>query len=122
MRHQLRRAPSWHWQKSSNSIVLLDFGTWELTLREALFALLLVGVLATIGFFVSSAIVRNVHSKQLVYRQAAQIENSSGEFKLALDTDVGYAFVEGDMDAVDTVQHEDLDGKWMSIVAKHQKY
>ena len=103
-------------------VVLIDFGDWELTLREAIFAFLIVGVLTAVGYLAASAIEQNVHSKQLVYRQAAQIDNSEDEFKLALETDIGDAFVEGDLEAVDKVSHDKLAGKWLAIDASYEKY
>lgn len=103
-------------------IVLFDFGTWEITLREALSAMSIVGIMATIGFFASGAIEKHVHDAQLKYRQALQIDKNADEFRWALDTDVGYAFVEGHLKTLDPVRHEKLDGSWLSIDAVFQKY
>ena len=103
-------------------IVLIDFGTWELTLREAIFAFLIAGAMTVVGFFIASEIEHHVHTKQLMYRQAAQIDNNADEFKLALDTDVGHAFVEGDLEAIDRVKHESLRGEWLAIDASYEKY
>ena len=110
------------WIIGKKPIILIDFGTWELTLREAIFAFLIVGILTTIGYFFSSSIERNVHNKQLMYRQAAQIDKNEDEFKWALDTDIGYAFVEGHLETLDPVEHEHLNGKWLQINATFQKY
>lgn len=111
-----------HKTTGSKPVVLLDFGDWELTLREAIFAFLIVGVMTAIGYFVALAIEQRVHAKQLEYRQAAQIENSEDEFKLALETDIGNAFVEADLKAVDKVKHEKLHGEWLAIDASYEKY
>lgn len=115
-RHRQQRAIG------KRSIVLIDFGTWELTLREAIFAFLIVGAMTVVGFFIASEIEHHVHTKQLMYRQAAQIDNNADEFKLALDTDVGHTFVEGDLEAVDKVKHEKLHGEWLAIDASYEKY
>ena len=106
----------------SKPVVLLDFGDWQLTLRELLFSLLIIGMMTVLGYFAAAGIERNVHAKQLEYRQAAQIENSEDEFKLALETDVGNAFVEADLEAVDKVRHEKLHGEWLAIDASYEKY
>ena len=103
-------------------IVLVDFGSWELTLREAIFAFLIVGAMTVVGFFIANEIEQHVHANQLMYRQAAQIDNNVDEFKLALSTDVGHAFVEGDLEAVDKVKHEKLHGEWLAIDASYEKY
>ena len=102
--------------------VLLDFGGWRLTLREAVFSAFIAGILAAVGFFISGAIERHVHEQQLRYRQAVQIDKNPAEFKWALDTDIGYLFAEGTLETVDPVRHERLDGEWFSIEAAHQKY
>ena len=107
---------------SREPAVLLDFGSWQLTLREAVFSAFIVGILTVVGFLISGAIERYVHGRQLRYRQAVQIDKNPDEFKLALDTDVGYLFAEGVLETVDPVKHERLDGEWFSIEAAHQKY
>jgi len=102
--------------------VLLDFGEWRLTLREAVFSALIAGILAAAGFFISGAVERRVHERQLRYRQAVQIDKNPVEFRWALDTDIGYLFAEGTLETVDPVRHERLDGEWFSIEAAYQKY
>ena len=103
-------------------VVLFDFGDWRLTLREAVFSAFIAGILTAVGFFISGAIERHVHERQLIYRQAVQIDKNPAEFKWALDTDIGYLFAEGVLETVDPVRHEKLDGEWFSIKAVHQKY
>lgn len=93
----------------------------EITVREVIFSVTIASVLFLIGFLASSAIEHNVNQRNLEYRQAAQIANTN-EFALALKTDVGNAFVEGDFFAVDVVRHPKLRGEWASIRADHQKY
>lgn len=102
--------------------VLFDFGDWHLTLREAVFSVLIVGVFIAVGFLISGSIERYVHEQQLMYRQAVQIDKNPDEFKWALDTDIGYLFAEGTLETVDPVRHEKLDDEWFSIEAAHQKY
>lgn len=94
----------------------------EVTPREVLFCAVIAAFLLSIGFWIASAIGHNANKKLLKYRQAAQIENNIDEFKLALKTDVGDAFVEGDFNAVDFVQHEKLPGNWTYFNADYQKY
>lgn len=94
----------------------------EVTLREVIFSVLIVGVLYTIGFFISGAIEKSVAEKQLQYRQAIQIKDSGRELHHACDTDVGYAFVEGDFKTLDPVTWEGLEGEHLSIVRDKEKY
>lgn len=103
-------------------IILFSFETWDLTLREIIFSIFIVGIMVTVGFFISSSIKHKINQNQLIYRQAAQIDNSVDQFKWALDTDIGHIFAEGDMETIDPVKHEKLKGEWLSIEAVYQKY
>lgn len=94
----------------------------EVTPREALFCVAIAAALLSVGFWISSSIGHGVNRRLLQYRQAAQIENNDDEFRLALKTDVGDAFVEGEFGVVDSVAHEKLPGRWASIEAIYQKY
>lgn len=108
--------------KKFNEIIIAQFNTWELTLHELLMSCFIVGVLMFIGYCISNTIERHVHNKQLIYRQAAQIDKNGEQFELALNTDIGNAFVEGNIKTIDTVKHPKLNGEWMSIDARYQKY
>ena len=46
-------------------VVLLDFGDWRLTLREAVFSAFIAGILTAVGFFISGAIERHVHERHV---------------------------------------------------------
>lgn len=108
--------------KSRRSIVIFDACSWEITLRELIFSFLIVGVMAVVGYLISDAIKRSVHNNQLKYKQAIQIDNRPEQFAWAIDTDVGNAFANGPLKTIDPVKHEKLNGSWMKLVAKHQKY
>jgi len=94
----------------------------EVTFREVLFCFVIAAVLFSIGFWISGAIGHKVNQRLLKYRQAAQIENNNAAFALALKTDVGDAFVEGQFKAIDPVRHENIAGNWTMYEANHQKY
>ena len=105
-----------------SSVVIADFGSWELTLREAIFSLLILGVMVAIGFFIAGKIEQTVHVEQLKYRRAMQIDKDPSQFSLALETDVGDVFAEGHLKTVDPVSHELVAGKWMKVCTDYQKY
>lgn len=96
-------------------------GNYEVTLREVIFSITIVAVLYLIGFFIAGHIEHSANSKNLEYRQAAQISNTN-EFAYALKTDIGNAFIQGKFEAVDTVSHNNLSGDWLHIVAEYEKY
>ena len=102
-------------------IVLYESIDFEITLREVLFSLLILGVMSFLGFLIYSAIDKKVDDSTLKYRQAVAIE-SPDEFRHAMDTDVGYAFVRGKLEAVTPVTNKLVKGEYLKIHVKHQKY
>lgn len=107
--------------KRKKPIVLFDGIDWEITLREVLFSLLILGIFSFLGFLVYSWIDKTVDDSTLKYRQAVAIE-SPEEFRHAMNTDVGHAFVRGKLEAVTPVTSKLVDGEYLSIHVKHQKY
>ena len=97
-------------------------GEIEITLRELIFSVVLLSLLAVVGFLGADAVEDYVQKRNLVYRTAAQIDNNPDEFAQALATDVGHAFVEGGFKAIEPVSHCRIGGKWAQIVADHQVY
>ena len=102
-------------------IIVFDGGDWELTLRELVFSILILGVLFAIGFFASGVIEQHVNDNNLKYNQAVAL-HSDDEFKHALSTDVGYVFANGTLVADKPVKNQHLDGEWLCVDVKHQKY
>ena len=107
--------------KKNDRIVLYEDMDFEITLREVLFSLLILGVMSFFGFLVHSWIDKKVDDSTLKYRQAVAIE-SPDEFRHAMDTDVGHAFVRGKLEAVTPVTSKLVDGEYLSIHVEHQKY
>ena len=102
-------------------IVLFDGIDWEITLREVLFSMLILGIFSFLGFLVHSWIDKKVDDSTLKYRQAVAIE-SPEEFRHAMDTDVGHAFVRGKLEAVTPVTNKLVKGEYLRIEVRHQKY
>lgn len=94
----------------------------KVTPREVIFSVLIIGILYTIGFLISSAIQKSVDEEQLKYRQAIQIKDSGDELRQASETDVGDAFVEGDFKTIDPVSWDGLKGEYLSIRRDKEKY
>ena len=107
--------------KKNNKIVLYDGIDFEITLREVMFSLLILGIFSFLGFIVHSWIDKKVDDSILKYRQAVAIE-SPDQFRHAMNTDVGYAFVMGKLEAVTPVTNKLVKGEYLSIHVNHQKY
>lgn len=108
-------------KRRNGPIVLVDGIDFEITLREVLFSLLILGIFSFLGFLVHSWIDKSVDDSTLKYRQAVAIE-SPDEFRHAMDTDVGHAFVRGKLEAVTPVTSKLVKGEYLRIHVEHQKY
>ena len=59
--------------KKNNKIVLYDGIDFEITLREVMFSLLILGIFSFLGFIVHSWIDKKVDDSNLKYRQAVAL-------------------------------------------------
>lgn len=100
---------------------LFDFGDWEITLREVIFSIFIIGIMMVLGFFISGKIEKRALDNILKYRQAVHI-STTNEFIHAINTDVGYAFVEGKLEACKPVEVDHLNGRWLSVLATKEHY
>ena len=108
-------------QSEKSPIILFEGEGWDLTLRELVFSVLIVGVLFFIGFMVSGVIEEKVNDNNLKYNQAVALQ-SNDEFRHAMDTDVGFIFANGTLVADKPVKNKHLDGEWLWVAVEHQKY
>lgn len=108
-------------QNTKNPIVLFEGKGWDLTLRELVFSVLIVGVMVLVGFFISEVIERKVNDSNLRYNQAVALLTDD-QFKYALDTDVGHVFANGRLVADSPVKNEHLEGEYLSVYVEHQRY
>lgn len=89
-------------------------GDFEITFREVLASISIIAFMAIIGFMISSKISENQMDKNEKYYKALKIKETD-IFQYAMDTNVGNAFVYGDLEAVDTVSFPDVKGEYLYI-------
>lgn len=77
-----------------------DFGDFEITKREILASISIIAMMLLIGFVISGRISNYILDRNEKYNKAIKIE-SSDLFGYGMRTNVGYAFVYGDLKAVD---------------------
>ena len=87
-----------------------DFGDFEITKREIIASISIITVMILIGVLISSKISEHQMDKNEIYNKAVKIENTD-LFWYGMDTNVGNAFVYGDLEAVDTVTYPEIGGK-----------
>ena len=98
-----------------------DFGNFEITKREILASISIIAVMILIGVLISSKISETQMDRNEIYNKAVKIENAD-LFQYGMDTNVGNAFVYGDLKAVDTVTYPEIDGEYMYVEKVKEKY
>lgn len=98
-----------------------DFGDFEITKREILASVSIIAVMFLIGVLISGKISEYQMDKNEVYNKAVKIE-STDLFQYGMDTNIGNAFVYGDLKAVDTVTYPEIGGEYMYVEKVKERY
>lgn len=93
-----------------------------ITKREILVSIAIVCVMLLIGLLISSAISDALMDSYQEYNTALQIESDKETFEYGMRTNIGNAFVYGDLKAVDTVSYERVSGEYSYIKEIKEKY
>lgn len=98
-----------------------DFGDFEITKREIIASISIVAVMILIGVLISGKISEHQMDKNEIYNKAVKIENTD-LFQYGMDTNVGNAFVYGDLEAVDTVTFSEIGGEYVYVEKVKERY
>lgn len=98
-----------------------DFGDFEITKREILASISIIALMLLIGVLISEKISEHQMDKNEIYNKAVKIE-STDLFQYGMDTNVGNAFVYGDLVAVDTVTYPEIGGEYMYVEKDTEEY
>lgn len=93
----------------------------EITKREVLASVSIVAVMLLIGLLISGKIQNSIMDDNERYNKAVKIENEE-LFRYAMGTNVGDAFVYGDLEAVDTVTYPEIGGEYMYVEKIKERY
>lgn len=99
-----------------------DFGDFEITFREILASISIIAVMLTIGFLISEKISQRYVDINEIYNKALKIENDEDVFQHGMDTNIGNAFIHGELKAIDTVTFSEIDGKYMYVKKVEEHY
>lgn len=94
---------------------------FKVTRREVLASVSIVAILLLIGFFVSGKISEYQMDKNEIYNKSAKINNQD-IFEYGMKTNIGNAFVYGDLKAVDTVTYPEIGGNYMCVEKVKERY
>lgn len=98
-----------------------DFGDFKITKREILASIFIIAVMILFGILISSKISEHQMDKNEIYNKAVKIE-SQEMFQYGMDTNVGNAFVYGELKAVDTVTYPEIGGEYMYVEKVKERY
>ena len=93
----------------------------EVTKREIIISIAITVIMLVIGFFISGEITDAQNEKDAEYIKATHIDNKE-LFQYGMNTNVGNAFVYGDLQAVDTVTFDEIGGEYMYVEKVKEKY
>ena len=83
--------------------------TFTITKREVIASISIIAVMLLIGFFISDKIYENQLDANEKYNKAAKIKTQE-TFEYGMRTNIGNAFVYGNLEAIDTVTYPEIGG------------
>lgn len=96
-------------------------GDLEITQREIIASISIVAVMLLIGVSIFSFMLEWQSDKNETYNKSVKI-TSKDLFQYGMDTNIGTAFVYGDLKAVDTVTYPEISGNYMYVEKVKEKY
>ena len=103
------------------SETFLEFDNFDITYRELIVSVAIVFIMLIIGNVISGNVVRKSLEDKQKYNTAISID-SENMFDYGLRTNVGNAFCQGKLTALDTVSDSMIRGEWMSIYREEEHY
>lgn len=98
-----------------------NFGEFEITRREIIASISIIAIMLLIGTLISSKISDWQINQNDKYNKAVKIQ-SADLFQYGMETNVGNAFVYGELKAVDTVTYPEIGGKYIYVKKVKEKY
>ncbi len=103
------------------SNVVFRSGNFEITKREILASIFIIAILLLIGVLINEKITEYQMDLNEKYNKAVKIETQE-LFEYGMRTNIGNAFVYGELSAVDTVSYPEIDGEYMYIEKSEERY
>ena len=94
----------------------------KITKREIIFSVALICIMLVIGIVLSDKINDGLMEQYQKYNTALQINDDPVLFRYGMRTNIGNAFVHGDLAAVDPVSYPEVDGLYGSMTKVTERY
>ena len=89
-------------------------GDFEITAREIIASISIIAIMLLFGVLIHGKISEHQMDINEIYNKAVKIENGD-LFQYGMDTNIGNAFVYGELKAVDTVTYPEIGGEYMYV-------
>lgn len=93
----------------------------EITKREVIASVAIVALMLIIGFTISEKIRQSLLEDYQVYDTAVRMDNKE-LFEYGMETNIGCAFVYGELKALDPVSYPEVSGEYSYIKKEQQEY
>lgn len=93
----------------------------EITKRETIISVAISAFMLIIGFIISGKITDSQNDRNAEFQKAIHITNSE-LFQYGMETNVGNAFVYGEMHPVDTVTFDEIGGEYLYVEKVKERY
>lgn len=97
-------------------------GDFKITKREIIFSIAIIAIMLLIGFVIHGSINDSLMLKYQEYNTALHIENDTDMFTYGMSTNVGNAFVYGELKAIDTVTYPEIGGEYSYVEKVKERY
>lgn len=94
----------------------------NITKREVLVSIIIIAIMLLLGIVIHDSINDELMLEHQKYNTALQIENDTDAFSYGMRTNIGNAFVYGDLKAVDTVTYPEIGGEYMYVQKVKERY
>ncbi len=102
--------------------MIIKFNSFEITLREILFSIIIASFFLTLGIVINNIINNHFIEVEEKYTKALKIDSDVEMFKYALDTEVGNIIVYGKFQAIDTVKDGLLINSYLAYEKVTEEY
>ena len=93
----------------------------EIKKREVIASVVIISFMLILGFTINEKIQLNLLESYQIYDTAAQID-SKELFEYGMKTNLGYAFVYGNLETLDPVSYSEVSGEYSYIEKEEQEY
>lgn len=94
----------------------------RITKREIILSAAIIALMMVLGFIISGSIKDAIMEKQQEYNTALKVDNNSDLFQYGMRTNIGNAFVYGDLRAATAVTYEEIGGEYASVTKITERY